>query len=222
MELNEPVNGHENATTSLKVVLLVFAIVLIGALVYLVQVTYNEPAATETAPSVKDKTETAATAKSDCTEATTDQKAYESTNLGFCFTYPDAWILTDGKGAAEDKRVWYTSVTDKVIPDSDYPGQATVSIYSKVADRAETEATATTLKGYLDKAAGLSDPLFTDVKVATIGGKSGYSAKEGPGMFNPGSMHYFLELTDGKILEIQLHYSNANTTALLNSLKVTK
>ncbi len=36
MELNDIHSEHEHATTSLKVVLLVFAIVLVGALAYLV------------------------------------------------------------------------------------------------------------------------------------------------------------------------------------------
>jgi hypothetical protein len=58
MELNEPFEGHEHATTSLKVVLLVFALVLVGALAYLIQATYSQTEETaEVAPSVKDKTE---------------------------------------------------------------------------------------------------------------------------------------------------------------------
>lgn len=83
MELNEPFEGHEHATTSLKVVLLVFAVVLVGALAYLVQATYSQPEeATEVAPSVKDKTEEVATAKA--VQCGDDAYAYQ-------LTFSDDW-----------------------------------------------------------------------------------------------------------------------------------
>lgn len=223
MELNEPFEGHEHATTSLKVVLLVFAIVLVGALAYLIQATYSQPDTTEeTAPSVKDKTEQAATLSEDCPTATADQKAYESANLGFCFVYPDPWIMTDGAGKEGDKRTWYVSLTDKVVPNSDYPGMVSVNIYSKIADMDSNSTGATTLKDYLDKSAALTDPLYKDVKAATVGGKSGFSAKPGTGQFAPAHMYYFLTLTDGSIMEVTLFYDNAGAIAVFDSLKVTK
>ncbi len=47
MELNEVHTEHEQATTSLKVVLLVFVVVLVGALAYLVLVAKTTPDATD-------------------------------------------------------------------------------------------------------------------------------------------------------------------------------
>lgn len=80
MELNEPFEGHEHATTSLKVVLLVFALVLVGALAYLVQATYSQTEeTTEVAPSVKDKTEESAAV--DCGEK----------DYAFQLTFGDKW-----------------------------------------------------------------------------------------------------------------------------------
>ncbi len=83
MELNEPFEGHEHATTSLKVVLLVFALVLVGALAYLVQATYSQTEDNvEVAPSVKDKTEENATAKA--VQCGDDAYAYQ-------LTFSDDW-----------------------------------------------------------------------------------------------------------------------------------
>jgi hypothetical protein len=67
MQLNEIHNEHENASVSLKVLLLIFGIILIGALGYLVFQQYYAPAVSEneTAPNVtaevaEDSTETVA------------------------------------------------------------------------------------------------------------------------------------------------------------------
>lgn len=92
MELNEPFEGHEHATTSLKVILLVFALVLVGALAYLVSVTYNQPDTTEeTAPSVTDKTEEG---------ATSDWKTYTDPAGVFSFMYPPTLpVVTDASSA---------------------------------------------------------------------------------------------------------------------------
>lgn len=43
MEINETHNEHEHATMSMKVVLLIFAIVLVGALAYLVWTANTAP-----------------------------------------------------------------------------------------------------------------------------------------------------------------------------------
>lgn len=50
MELNEIHTEHEHATTSMKVVLLVFAIVLVGALAYLVWTANTAPDTTDYSP----------------------------------------------------------------------------------------------------------------------------------------------------------------------------
>lgn len=94
MELNEPFEGHEHATTSLKVILLVFSIVVIGALAYLMGATYGQPeVAEEVAPSVKDKTEgQTTTTEEDGTEMVNDETVgwttYSSTTPQISFKYP--------------------------------------------------------------------------------------------------------------------------------------
>ena len=85
MELNEIHTEHEHATTSLKVVLLVFAIVLIGALAYLVW-------ASNTTPDVTDNS----VAKTTATTTTNDgKKIYTNTQYGFSITYPEKMTFSD-------------------------------------------------------------------------------------------------------------------------------
>lgn len=79
MEINETHNEHEHASTSLKVVLLVFAIVLVGALAYLVW-------AANTAPDVTDYSATKTTTK---TDQSAGWKTYTERQYNFSFKYPD-------------------------------------------------------------------------------------------------------------------------------------
>jgi hypothetical protein len=83
MEINEIHSEHEHATTSLKVVLLVFAIVLVGALAYLVW-------AANTAPDTADNS--AATVKT-TTVSTADWKTYTSTSYAYSLKYPSGWSV---------------------------------------------------------------------------------------------------------------------------------
>lgn len=88
MELNEPFEGHEHATVSMKVVLLMFAIVVIGALSYFVwaqntavdSTDYSTPKVTT---KTTQKTETTAAAKA---VACGDTKLY-----GFSLTFGNLW-----------------------------------------------------------------------------------------------------------------------------------
>jgi len=61
MELNEMHTDHEQATTSMKVILLVFVLVLVGALGYLVWTANNTPDSTDNSGVVIKKTTTKAT-----------------------------------------------------------------------------------------------------------------------------------------------------------------
>ena len=92
MELNEPFEGHEHATTSLKVILLVFALVVISALAYLMQVTYSQPDTTqETAPTV--------TGKASSASEVAGWKTYTDASGKFSFQYPPTLkINSDVKG----------------------------------------------------------------------------------------------------------------------------
>lgn len=81
MELSEVHTEHEHATTSLKVVLLIFAIVLIGALAYLVWATNTTPETTDNSDVVKTTT----------TIDTSNWKVYSSSAFGFSAKYPPTW-----------------------------------------------------------------------------------------------------------------------------------
>jgi hypothetical protein len=212
-----------HVTNSMKIVMLLLGLALIVTLGYFTWFVGSEQETTEEiAPSVKDKTEQSTDEEaSACDDATVGYKLYESANLGFCFTYPKAWTLTDGKGADGDKRVWYVSLTDKVVPNSDYPGQVSVNIHAKLADIDSQKTGATTIKDFLDKSAALADPLYADVKEATIGGKAGYTAKSGSGMLSSGT-YYFVELTNKTIMEIAVFYDNTDTKALIQGFRITK
>lgn len=88
MEINHVHNEHEHASVSLKVILLVFAIVLVGALSYLVYLQRSAPDITDySAPSVK---KTTSTTRAETTEDTAlacgDTKLY-----GFAMTFGNLW-----------------------------------------------------------------------------------------------------------------------------------
>src|SRR3989344_887189 len=79
MEINNTRTNHEHATTSLKVILLIFAIVLIGALAYMVWVQ-------NMSPDIADgSTTTAKTA----TSPIAGWKTYTNTDPSYSFSYPD-------------------------------------------------------------------------------------------------------------------------------------
>ncbi len=82
MELNEIHTEHEHATTSLKVLLLVFAIVLVGALAYLVWAQNTAPDTTDNSATTVKKTATATTGE------TADWKTYTNETYGFSIKYP--------------------------------------------------------------------------------------------------------------------------------------
>lgn len=66
MQLNEIHNNHEHASVSLKVILLIFAVVLVGVLGYLVWDYRNAPDTTDySSPAVTTEPETAATKEAD-------------------------------------------------------------------------------------------------------------------------------------------------------------
>jgi hypothetical protein len=89
MQLNEIHNEHENASVSLKVLLLIFGILLVGALGYLVyQQYYSDSTVTESesAPSV--------TTDESTTEEVTESdswKTYTDTTYDFSLTFGDIW-----------------------------------------------------------------------------------------------------------------------------------
>jgi hypothetical protein len=151
--------------------------------------------------------------------ATTGHKVYETTNYGFCFAYPAAWTVTGAQG--EGGSSWRVSVTDKVVADSDYPGQMRFDSFKDVKSLDVTNVGATSLKDYLDKAAALADPIYKNVKTTTINGKAGYVADAGPNQFGGGKF-YFVNLSDSSIVKIRVYTDSTDTAAVLASVKLTK
>jgi len=84
MEINQTPYDHEHASVSLKVILLVFAVVLIGALGYLVWAQNTAPDATDNSTTV---VKTAAV-------DTTGWKTLNNTALNFSVKYPSTWIVS--------------------------------------------------------------------------------------------------------------------------------
>ncbi|MCR4278093.1 MAG: hypothetical protein NUV80_05090 [Candidatus Berkelbacteria bacterium] len=90
MELNEIHSEHEHATTSLKVLLLVFAIVLVGALAYLVWASNTAPDTTDNSTVVTKKT---------TADETADWKTFKAgseISAGITFKYPPTYTVEEG------------------------------------------------------------------------------------------------------------------------------
>ncbi len=86
MELNEfDAPDHENASVSLKVILLVFALVVVGALGYMVYVVNTSTDGTDYSTVFKKKT---------TTTATSSLNTYTSAKFGFTFKYPSSQVVT--------------------------------------------------------------------------------------------------------------------------------
>jgi len=104
MQLNEIHTDHEQATTSLKVVLLVFAVVLVGALSYLVWAQNTAPDTADNSAAVVKKTtttkETTTPTKTTTSDPTADWKSYTSANGKIVFKYPSTWKVV-GKSTVE-------------------------------------------------------------------------------------------------------------------------
>jgi len=83
MEINQTPVDHEHATVTLKVLLLIFAIVLVGALGYLVW----------TQNTVPDTADSSTTTAKTTTFPLTDWKTYTSTNPAYSFSYPADAVL---------------------------------------------------------------------------------------------------------------------------------
>ncbi len=95
VELNKSEN-HEEASTSFKVVLLIFAIVLVGVLGYMVWLSNTNSTETESTVKTKKTTSTTTTTKT-TTDPTADWKTYTSTVVGFTVKYPVDYVVKEVK-----------------------------------------------------------------------------------------------------------------------------
>ncbi|MEK7202110.1 MAG: hypothetical protein AAB669_01070 [Patescibacteria group bacterium] len=125
MQLNEVHTEHEHATTSLKVVLLVFAIVLIGALSYLVWASNTAPDTTDNSAAVTKKTTAITTAT-----GIADWQSYTNSSYGFNFKHPQDWIARENSDPTALAEPWksYTFYVDYTPPGaSDHFGYIGIS-----------------------------------------------------------------------------------------------
>ncbi|QQG49620.1 MAG: hypothetical protein HZB70_02345 [Candidatus Berkelbacteria bacterium] len=146
MELNEHLDGHDNATTSMKVVLLIFALVVIGALAYFIQATYSQPDTTDYSAQKVKKSDTATTTESTSTTttetATVSNLACGDKAYAFSLEFGDKWTGYKIKEVKPDyaiitcyvtmpttssDTVWTTAATDH---DAKYASVFAVSVYS--------------------------------------------------------------------------------------------
>lgn len=109
MELNEIHTEHEHATTSLKVVLLVFAIVLVGALAYLVWAQNTAPDTTDNATVVTKKNTADETA-----DWSTWTRSDQMPNTKFTVKLPTGW---KAYGSDSGGRSVLTAVDSKYTDD---------------------------------------------------------------------------------------------------------
>jgi hypothetical protein len=133
MQLNEPVGDHEHATASMKVLLLIFALVLIGTLAYLVKVTYSLPDGTENAGVSVIKKQ----AQADQTAVNCGDEAY-----AFSLKFSDKWDGYKIKEVSTDEALvtcyvtvpttaeeepWTEAATDR---DAGYASVLAISVYT--------------------------------------------------------------------------------------------
>jgi len=95
MQLNEVHNDHEHASVSLKVILLVFAVILVGALGYFVWDFQNTPDTTDYSTPKITKTETTSEETTEDVDETADWKTDTNTDWGFSVKYPAEWTYAE-------------------------------------------------------------------------------------------------------------------------------
>lgn len=209
MELNEPFEGHEHASTSLKVVLLVFAVVLIGALAYLIQATYSQPDTTEeVAPSVMDETE-------ETTTATDTEKTYSSTAGYFSFDYPsDQAVYTmSGEGPDSTSVTATASSTDVFVGDLNVEKSSEGIFFSALPGI--TSLSETTIQAQFSA----TKPENLAVTATTVGGKDGFKVVV-KGDMSVVSTFYFVANSAGKVLKFTVLNNNDVAAGIFASLKV--
>lgn len=92
MQLNEIHNTHQHASVSLKVILLIFAVVLVGVLSYLVWQNNNTVYEIDnTSPAVFNENSQSEEATAELMKNTAGWKTFESEELGMSFRYPPSF-----------------------------------------------------------------------------------------------------------------------------------
>ncbi|MDP3993007.1 MAG: hypothetical protein Q8Q05_02240 [bacterium] len=185
MELNEVHTEHEHATTSLKVLLLVFAIVLVGALSYLVWAQNTASDATDYSAAVTKKTttETATPSTSTTTpsvtstdETATDQTIVSTKDGKVSFRLPKGWRVVGDVNYGEKQCGKFTgkcllSVSFEYAPKGP-------SGNTSIAWQAQVFETSESVKKWSENTVGLYDKnFFVEENETPVNGYNTYFVK---------------------------------------------
>ena len=205
MELNELHSDHEHASTSLKVVLLVFAVVLVLALGYLV---WNQNVTTDTTDS-----SSTVIKKTTTTDPTADWETYTDTANGFSLKYPSDWFTStkDGEGAVIIANFDYdhpavpslghltTTQTKRVVFVKDNPSNLSAEAFATSDGEVTSENT-------------------LDTKTVKVGAKSAIKYDLKPGISSVSSITY-LALNNSKIIVFSVLENQVSVDDMIASFK---
>lgn len=137
----------------------------------------------------------------------TKSNKYTSTDYKFSFSYDPDWTATETKNPTSDNRGIPLTVnldpkdTNRTL-NTDQPSAAEVIVYKKLSDLNKNDygdkpldAKIKTVKQYLDAAATLSSPVYTDIKQVTVGNTKAWRTTAGPDQIG-GGVKYFMDAGD--------------------------
>jgi len=194
-----------HVSKSLKVLMLVFAIMLVGGLGYLVW--YQNTTSDTTEETTVTTKKTTGSTSTTTTDTTASWKTLTNTKYGYSFKYPTGATLVGTTG--QEATVTSTALAGavKVFPQG-------------VVATTGNEIFSVNLYDFDVSAASIQEHLGTTTSTitsVTVAGKSGFK------YINTGdsSTLYFLTNTAGTALEISVKNSNTEATSMLGSLLIT-
>lgn len=205
MELNESYTEHEHASVSLKVILLVFAVILVGALAYLVWAQNNSTDTTDNSAVVIKKS------TSTTTDVTKGWKTYTNTRVAYTFEYPSSGLTLN-----LDETIKYPSTATSDSRTEDLVQYATKTMTYSV--RTEVGVAATSIEAWFSSFSG--DDITKNTKT-TIGGRVAYTLNgELLTYVMSGSNVYIITASDGVAPSTKT--SDSTYAHLLSTFKFTK
>jgi len=208
-------DDHEEASVSLKVVLLLFAVVLIGALAYLVMAERQQSdslSSAEPAPSVMRKATKTAT-----TTDIANWIVYTNADHGYTIKYPNDWVKNSSLPTV---LALHSAETERIIKSGEQAlGDFQITYYASLKDLPSyaDSSNATTLLGYLktlvEKNIPASVSYYKASKINDVDGywfsADGYSSDGG----------YYLE-KNGHIYELLFNtYVEANLSGTQKQIR---
>lgn len=153
--------------------------------------------------------------------ATVGTKTYTNNEIGFKFDYPGDWTVTPIKPDLGDNALLTVEVSKTAIA-SNAVGDISIRIYPNLIptlNDASQNQNLITLSDFLNKAKYPDDTLMhSHVLPETIAGKSGFTASSTNDTVK--GLIYFFQLDNGKTFEIIDSAQNAQTSAIILSLKL--